>query len=344
MSEYAGKKFVGIDLHRRRSVIVRTTESGEVLESVRILNDVESLERVIARGGEDPEVVLEATYGWYWAVDALQAAGANVHLAHPLGVKAFEYRRVKNDVRDAADLADLLRMGRLPEAWIAPPATRELRELVRHRAKLVGLRSHCKAEVHAVLAKCGIQVLMSDLFGIEGTALLDRLRLPAPYAARIASLRRLLDDLEFEVDLFDNLVRGRLRGDPRYAAVQQIPGIGPVLGAVFVAEIGEISRFGTAAQLACWAGLTPKHHESDTHVRRGRITKQGSRLVRWAAVESVKRVGTLTRVGALRDRVAARRGANIGAVAAARQQVEYVFYALRDGHVRALQRPCRESA
>jgi len=89
---------------------------------------------VVSRAGEAPEVVLEATYGWYWAVDALQAAGASVHLAHPLGVKAFAYRRVKNDLRDAADLADLLRMGRLPEAWVAPPATRELRELVRHRA------------------------------------------------------------------------------------------------------------------------------------------------------------------------------------------------------------------
>ena len=61
----------------------------------------------------------------YWAVDVLQACGARVHLAHPLGVKGFRYRRVKNDVRDAGDLADLLRMGRLPEAWIAPPATRE---------------------------------------------------------------------------------------------------------------------------------------------------------------------------------------------------------------------------
>jgi transposase len=344
MSEYAGKQFVGIDLHRRRSVIVRTTDSGEVLETVRIVNDVESLERVIGRAGEDPEVVLEATYGWYWAVDALQAAGAQVHLAHPLGVKAFEYRRLKNDVRDATDLADLLRLGRLPEAWIAPPATRELRELVRHRAKLVALRSHCKAEVHAVLAKCGIQVLMSDLFGIDGNALLDRLRLPAPYAARIASLRRLLDDLDFEIDLFTNLVRGRLRTDPGFVALQQIPGIGPVLAAVFVVEVGDVSRFATAPQLACWAGLTPKHHESDRHVHRGRITKQGSRLVRWAAVESVQLVGPRTRVGALRDRVAARRGTNIGKVAAARLQMEYVFYALRDGHVRALHHPCRESA
>jgi transposase len=344
MSEYAGKQFVGIDLHRRRSVIVRSTAEGDVLEAVQIVNDVDRLTGVIARAGESPEVVLEATYGWYWAVDALQAAGARVHLAHPLGVKAFEYRRVKNDVRDATDLADLLRMGRLPEAWIAPPATRELRELVRHRAKLVALRSHCKAEVHAVLAKCGIQVLLTDLFGIAGNDLLDRLRLPAPYAARIASLRRLLEDLEFEIDLFAGLARGRLVRDPGYVAVQQIPGIGPVLAAVFVAEIGDVSRFATAPQLGCWAGLTPKHHESDTHVHRGRITKQGSRLVRWAAVELVQVLPAHTKVGGMRDRVAARRGRNIGAVAAARQQLEYVFYALRDGHVRALHPQPRAAA
>ena len=114
MEGYAGQQFVGIDLHRRRSVIVRTTGSGEVLESVRIVNDVDRLRAVMARAGSAPQVVIEATYGWYWAVDALQAGGAVVHLAHPLGVKAFEYRRVKNDLRDAADLADLLRLGRLP--------------------------------------------------------------------------------------------------------------------------------------------------------------------------------------------------------------------------------------
>ena len=98
MEAYVGQQFVGIDLHRRRSVIVRTTVAGEVLESVRIVNDADRLTEVISRAGEAPEVVLEATYGWYWAVDALQAAGARVHLAHPLGVKAFEYRRVKNDL------------------------------------------------------------------------------------------------------------------------------------------------------------------------------------------------------------------------------------------------------
>ena len=100
-------------------------------------------------------MVIEATYGWYWVVDVLQELGATVHLANP---KALNWgdRRVKNDVVDATDLADMLRLGRLPEAWIAPPAVRQLRELVRYRAKLVQLRSGLKAQVHAVMAKEGV--------------------------------------------------------------------------------------------------------------------------------------------------------------------------------------------
>ena len=118
---YDGRQVVGMDLHRRRSVLVRMTMDGRKLETVRIENSPAALRAVIARAGTTPLVVVEATYGWYWAVDVLAAAGAEVRLAHPLGVKAFSYRRVKNDERDCADLADLARMGRLPEAWIAPP-------------------------------------------------------------------------------------------------------------------------------------------------------------------------------------------------------------------------------
>jgi transposase len=150
---YDGRQIVGMDLHRRRSVLVRMTQDGRRLSTSKITNSPQELRREIARAGKSPQVVLEATYGWYWAADTLAAAGAEVHLAHPLGVKAFSYRRVKNDERDAADLADLLRMGRLPEAWIAPREVRELRELTRYRIKLVRLRTSCKDQVHGVLAK-----------------------------------------------------------------------------------------------------------------------------------------------------------------------------------------------
>ena len=119
----------------------------------------------IKRAGLHPQVVLEACYGWYWAADTLAAAGAEVHLAHPLGVKAFSHRRVKNDELDARDLADLLRMGRLAEAWIAPAEIRELREIIRDRQKLVQLRTSGKDQVHGVLAKLGVEVTCSDIFG-----------------------------------------------------------------------------------------------------------------------------------------------------------------------------------
>jgi transposase len=335
---YEGQQFVGMDLHRRRSVLVRMTETGEHLETVRIVNTRDRLADVMSRAGESPEVVLEATYGWYWAADALAEFGATVHLAHPLGVKAFSYRRVNNDQRDASDLADLLRMGRLPHAWIAPPETRELRELVRHRAKLVAMRSQCKAHVHAVLAKGGIWVPMTDLFGVEGNLLLDKVTMPAPYKARIASLRRLIEALDFEIGLFTNVVGGRLAHDPGYTAIQQIPGIGPVLAAVFVAEIGDVHRFAGPDRLCSWAGLTPRHYESDTMVRRGHISKQGSKLVRWAAVEAVQRHPTTAKIAADKKRIEDRRGKSIAKVAAARKLLTLVYYGLRDEHIRALAR------
>lgn len=200
IEEYDGRQFVGMDLHRRRSVLVRTTESGEQLGWVRIANDPVTLASVMAECGESPQVVLEATYGWYWAADVLAGLGACVHLAHPLGVKGFTYRRVKNDVRDAADLADLLRMGRLPEAWIAPPATRELRELVRHRAKLVHARTSLRCQVHAVLAGQGVRVAVSDLFGVKGRQLLEQLELPEAFRYRVDSLLRLIEVFDREVD------------------------------------------------------------------------------------------------------------------------------------------------
>lgn len=135
-------------------------------------------------------------------------------MAHPLGVKGFAYRRVKNDIRDAADLADLLRMGRLPESWIAPPEVRELRELVRYRAKLVALRSGLKAQVHAVLAKVGILITVSDLFGVEGRSRLEQTPLSGPYAQRVTSLLHLIDILDAEEDVFNQRIADRLRGHP----------------------------------------------------------------------------------------------------------------------------------
>jgi len=132
------------------------------------------------------------------------------------------------------------------------------------------------------------------------------------------------------------MIAERLHTHRGYQAIQQLPGIGPVLAAVFVAEIGDVHRFTDPAHLCSWAGLTPTHRESDTVVRRGHITKQGSKLVRWAAVEAIQRQPDTTKIALDRQRIEARRGRNIAKIAAARKLLTLVYYGLRDGHIRAV--------
>jgi transposase len=330
------RQYVGIDLHRRRTVIVRMDGEGVVLGQARIDNDAIALAGQLALAGPAPEVAMEATLGWYWAADVIAECGARLHLAHPLGIKAFSYQRVKKDESDARILADLLRMGRLPEAWVAPPEVRELRELVRYRHKLVEARANAKAQVHAVLAKQGVAVPMSDLFGVAGTKLLNEVGLDDAYLIRVESLRDLVELHSREITMLDRLIARRLAGHPGYEAIQAIPGAGKVLAAIFVAEIGDVTRFERPEQLASWAGMTPRHHESDTTVRRGRITKQGSRLVRWAAVEAAKVPRSNSWLKSDYRRIAARRGVKIAAVAVGRRILTLVFYGLRDGEIRCL--------
>jgi transposase len=196
------RQYVGIDLHRRRSVIVRVDQEGNHLSTKRVVNDPVEVMAAVAEAGENPEVVLEATYGYYWLVDLLEAHGATIHLANPSGLN-WGNRRVKNDERDALDLVKKLRLGELPEAWIAPPHVRELREIVRYRAKVVRLRSGLKAQVHAVMAKEGILPSRGDMFGPGGQAQLSSMEMADNYRTRVESLRDLIELYDREVQMLE---------------------------------------------------------------------------------------------------------------------------------------------
>jgi transposase len=256
-------------------------------------------------------------------------------LVHPLGLH-WENRRVKNDELDATELAKRLWRDDLPEAWVAPPEVRDLRELVRYRAKLVAFRTSAKAQVHAVMAKCGVLPELGEMFGPAGQVLLDKMELPQPYRYRVDSLRRLIAVFDDEIDIAESQVRKRLRGHRGYRAVQALHGVGPVMAAIFVAEIGDVSRFASARHLCSWAGVTPSHHESDEKAYRGHITKQGSTLVRWAAIDAVVRYHGGAPIAPTFRRVQERRGTMIARVAAARKLLTLVYYGLRDGQVRCL--------
>jgi transposase len=308
---------------------------GNKLGCTRIANEPAALVKAVFEHSAQPEVVIEATYGWYWAVDLLKDEGLHVHLAHPSG-NDWGKRRVKNDERDARDLADLLRLGRLAEAWIAPKEIRELRELVRYRFKLVNLRTGLKAQVHAVMAKEGVLPAWTEMFGPAGQAQLDAMDLAPSFQVRIDSLRDLIRAYDKEVANLEAEIHRLLKGDPGYEAIQVIPGVGRTLAAIFVAEIGDVTRFKSPEALTSWAGLAPRHHESDTKVIRGQITKMGSKMVRWAAIEAVSGRRGGSKLRADFHHIAERRGKYKARAAVARKLLTLVYFGLRDHEIRLL--------
>jgi transposase len=328
------RQYAAVDLHLARSLIVREDQAGTELGVERIDNTPMNLAAALADAGPNPEVAIEATYGWYWAVDVLEELGATVHLVNPSGLgQSWEGRRVKNDYKDCRELTDRMRLHKLPEAWIAPPELRELRELVRYRAKLVNIRTGLKAQVKAVLAKHCLRPPVNDL---RGPAIHAELALPYAYIIRIESLRDLVGTVDREVTMLDRTIHLRLKDDRGYQAIQALDGVGRVIAAVFCAEIGDVGRFPGPKALCSWAGLTPKHRESDAKARRGKMTKQGSRLLRWAAVEAISKMRGGPKLRIDYHRIADRRGRNIARVAVARKLLTLVYFGLRDGEIRSL--------
>jgi len=324
--------YLGVDLHRKVSHVVALDTDGAVVLSRRFGNERTAFQRVFGELEPEPiEVVFEATYGWGWFADLLADAGIEAHMAHPLATKAIAAGRVKNDAVDATMLAHLLRTNLLPEAWIAPPEVREARRLVRMRISLVRMRSRLKAQVHAICADLGIPIPVSDLFGRHGRELLGGLALRPISAGRLAACLRLVDELGREIVAADRELVGLYRGDDRIRRLTPIPGIGFLTAATIIAEIGDHTRFPSPERLTSWAGLTPTERSSADHTRRGHISKQGSRWLRWAMVEAAAlhspRDPALRRFFApIEDR----RGTKIARVALARRLLTLAFYALRD--------------
>jgi transposase len=174
----------------------------------------------------------------------------------------------------------------VPEIWLPDPAIRRERELARFRLHLVKHRSALKNRIHSTLINFGKPCPVTDLFGLAGRELLQKLDLPAPWRQSVDVSLHLIDELDLQIAELCTELR-HSAADHRYVPLLlTVPGIGWVLAYTIAAEIADITRFASATKLQGYTGLCPRVVQSGDKDRRGPLTKHGPRYLRWALLEA----------------------------------------------------------
>jgi len=325
--------YVGIDVHRKRSQVAVVDESGKVLANRNVPNAVEPFLKVI--GGLPPgtPAAFEAAYGTSWLVELLESYGFTPHLVHASRCKAIASARLKNDKVGASILAQLLRVDLLPEAWIAPPEVRQLRALLRHRVALVRLRTLLRNRIHAIVADHGYDRPAGEYWSGPGRAWLASLELPAVSRELAGDDLALIGALETVIDRLDWEIRQRGRSGPRVKVLTQLRGVGPFTALVILAEVGDVSRFGSARKLASWAGpTTGRARQRPRRPLRAHL-QTGLGVAALGAVRGGADRQALATVRRHLPAIAKRRGKKIATTAVARKLLTRAWHLLTDaGH------------
>lgn len=327
--------YIGWDLHQQFSQIAVMTKEGKVTKEFKISHVPGMFDHPFLAQLLSPptKVALEACNGWYWVVDALEKNGAEVHLAHPLKTKLIAESKVKTDKIDAKVLANLLRTNFLPESYLAPGKVRELREVHRHRAALVKVKTSIKNRVHSILSKHGIFFTrISDVFGFKGRQALNKVmpQLKPVYAEELQRYLSLIDWLDKEIEKIEHQIKSLVKKDETTKLLMTVPGIGEYSAFLIQSEIGEINRFSNPKKLISYAGLNPGADISGKHSYNQHITKQGNLWLRWILIQDAHQAARSDeRLGRIYRRISQRKGKNTAKVAVARELLFSIYWVLK---------------
>lgn len=325
--------YVGMDLHKNTSTFSVKTKQGKLIDSSKIPTDPSAVKGYLRKFNQPLSLTLEPVSQWHFYADLIQKMGTEVHLANPLKVKAIASARIKTDKIDANVLCDLLRADLLPEAYFASPEIRFWKEMVRFRASLIHLRTQIKNKIHSILFKHALRHPFSNLFGKAGRRWLESLEMEEHFQSNLKHYLSLIDVLTILIKEADKKIEKTVSNHPQAKLLTTIPAISYVSGLTIMAEIGDIDRFPSAKKLQGYAGLVPSTYASGGKVAHGRITKQGSRWLRWTMTEIAQRQLICKRIpgfGWYYQRIKQRKGSGAAAVATARKLLAVVWRILKD--------------
>ena len=282
--------FIGIDFHKRYSVYHVVDVEGKDLAKGRIEHRLPHEFAELVQRWKRPRVVFEATMNWHWLFEILEAAmpAQDVLLANPYKTRIIAEAQVKTDQIDARILALLLRADLICSVHIPCKATRERKEVLRQRCFFVRQRTMLRNRIHRLLgAQHGLQLPQcSDIFGMKGMGFLTKLELPAPAALLLKQQLEMLQTVQARVKEDEVALAKMMSSTKAQEHLLSIPGMGPILAAVVVNEIDDITRFASAQKLCGYAGLCPSTSSSGGKTYNGKLMRHCNKWLRWGFVEA----------------------------------------------------------
>ncbi len=282
-------KYVGIDWAYQKAQWCVLAPGGEIAGEGRITADRDGLARLVLELGDEVKACLEMMSGALWVRDQLVACGWQVEVADARKVKTVAPLAAKTDKVDARLLAELSRRELVPALWLPALDERALRERLRRRMHLVRLRTSAKGRIFGLQTQWGVRVSLARLRRGDGLALLEQAGMPAVWRRSVSECLALVDFLDARIAPLDAELRPFAKADPRAVLLDTIPGVAELLALTIAVEIGEISRFAGPEKLVSYGRLAPRVHQSgQARPRSGPLSKSGSRLLGWAAVEAAQ--------------------------------------------------------
>jgi transposase len=327
--------YVGIDHHRQYSHMTLMDEQGNIVRSRKVSNLRSEVEEFLD-GVEDCRAVIEAGRSSYTLVDLLDELGVKVTMAHPKEVKSIAKAKVKTDKRDSQMLAHLLRTDLVPEVYQRSKENRGVQKILRQRVFYVEAMTRVKNRIHALIAQQREEVRQEaarekNLFSERGQKVILELSLAVREKQMLASLVKTFRHLGDRLQETTALVEEVYQRSREAQLIRTIPGFGTFLSVLAATEIADIGRFKDAAHLHAYAGVIPSTHSSGERSYHGKITKEGNRWLRWAAVEAVwPGIRADFDLRLFYERLKKRKGANSAKVATARRLLTIIYKMLKE--------------
>lgn len=322
--------YIGMDLHKNFLQIAITDNNGKVLKNSRIENDHKKISNFFRNVKPDhTKVVMESSSVWYNIYRYLaEEKKFDVVLSNPIKTKVIASAKIKTDKIDAKTLADLLRGGYIATCYVPDKYVMDLRELVRHRAFLVRARTKMKNKIHGILLMNGIRVDEKTPFSQR---YVQKLKDLGNY--RIDSYLRVIESLDDAIaDVSKRILKTALE-DEMVRLLMSMPGIGYYAALLISSEIGDINRFQNSHQLCAYAGLVPSVHSSGGITYTGKITKTGSKHLRWVLTECVHshiRFEKNSNMARFYSKISARKGGARATVATASKMLRVIYWMLKE--------------